>query len=68
MGVASALALLAGALGLLGAYFQSQQSYNLTFWLRFLMGLGFLLSGVLQILARAEMNRKLKALSKQDKS
>jgi hypothetical protein len=64
--VASALALLAGILGLMSAFFQSQQLFDLAFWLRLLISVGFLLSGTFQIMARIEINRKLKALNEQD--
>ncbi len=63
--IASLLAVFAGIAGLLSAFLQAQQSLNMTFWLRLLMGVCMLLSGILQFVARARMNQKLKALSEQ---
>ena len=57
--VAIILALLAGILGLLSAYMETEHA-GTAFWLRLLMGIGFLASGILQIVARQKTNRKLK--------
>ncbi len=61
--IASGLALTAGVTGLISAYFQAQQSLNATFWLRLLMGAGFLFSGFLQVADRIRRNRKIRASS-----
>lgn len=59
--IASALALTAGVTGFISAYFQAQQALNATFWLRLLMGAGFLFSGILQVADRIRRNRKIRA-------
>lgn len=59
--IASGLALTAGVTGLISAYLQAQQAINATFWLRLLMSIACLASGILQVADRVRRNRKIKA-------
>lgn len=59
--IASGLALTAGVTGLISAYLQAQLALNVTFWLRLLIGAGFLFSGILQVADRIRRNRKIRA-------
>lgn len=57
--VAATLGVLAGVSGLLSAAFtRAEQGFTWTFWLRLLIGLGFLFSGILQFVARQKKNQK----------
>lgn len=56
---AVALALLAGVLGLVSAVLaQAELGFSGLFWLRLLLGLGFLFSGILQLMARKQRSLK----------
>lgn len=55
--VAAILYLVAGVSGILSAFTQEDPQFTGTFWLRLLMGVGFLLSGILQFVARRKKSQ-----------
>lgn len=59
--VAGAFCVLAGVCGILSALVQMEQGFTGNFWLRLLTGLGFLLSGILQFVARRKQHQILEA-------
>ncbi len=59
--VAAILYLVAGVSGILSAFLQMEQGFTWAFWFRLLTGLGFLISGILQFVARQKQHQVLEA-------